>query len=376
MVDQEKDNLAVLFSDDVQGPFVTFILNTHVAHQDVEKDSLALKNFAKAAKIRFEKKYPKHSWTAIQEKIDALLADASFWRNGTKSVSIIISETDIFIHRLEVPVDDQYYVDDQPYLLGIIKNNQFNYHYYLLALNRDSMQLYLVENNQVKPVSLPKDAPTDVVTALGDELTGGNLNYSTQGGSGFNGGSKEGVAYHGVNTKDEEVKIDWINYYQAIDNYLKDTFVNSDKLPIRLYALTENQTVFKKIAKNPYLDPTVCVTASPAQASLQDIKKGALKINQELEEQEVAAYNQLLDRKFVDQLVDIAPASEEGKISHLFISTANLVNETTEMSNEEFDRRKVLNQVTNNVLRTGGKVFILDQQAAPDEKTLVAILRY
>lgn len=376
MVDQEKDNLAVLFSDDVQGPFVTFILNTHVAHQDVEKDSLALKNFAKAAKIRFEKKYPKHSWTAIQEKIDALLADASFWRNGTKSVSIIISETDIFIHRLEVPVDDQYYVDDQPYLLGIIKNNQFNYHYYLLALNRDSMQLYLVENNQVKPVSLPKDAPTDVVTALGDELTGGNLNYSTQGGSGFNGGSKEGVAYHGVNTKDEEVKIDWINYYQAIDNYLKDTFVNSDKLPIHLYALTENQTVFKKIAKNPYLDPTVCVTASPAQASLQDIKKGALKINQELEEQEVAAYNQLLDRKFVDQLVDIAPASEEGKISHLFISTANLVNETTEMSNEEFDRRKVLNQVTNNVLRTGGKVFILDQQAAPDEKMLVAILRY
>ncbi|MTD42166.1 hypothetical protein GIX45_26775 [Erwinia sp. CPCC 100877] len=376
MVDQEKDNLAVLFSDDVQGPFVTFILNTHVAHQDVEKDSLALKNFAKAAKIRFKKKYPEHSWAAIQEKIDALLADASFWRNGTTSVSIIISETDIFIHRLEVPVDDQYYVDDRPYLLGIIKNNQFNYHYYLLALNRDSMQLYLVENNKVQLVALPKDAPTDVITALGDELTGGNLNYSTQGGSGFNGGSKEGVAYHGVNTKDEEVKIDWINYYQAIDNYLKDTFVNSDNLPIRLYALTENQTVFKKIAKNPYLDSTVCVTASPAQASLQDIKKGALKINQELEAQETAAYNHLLDKKFVDQLVDIAPASEEGKISHLFISTANLVNETTDMSTEEFDRRKVLNKVTNNVLRTGGKVFVLDQKAAPDEKSLVAILRY
>lgn len=55
MLDQEKDNLSVLFSDEVQGPFVTFILNTHVAHQDVEKDSLALKNFAKAAKVRFEK---------------------------------------------------------------------------------------------------------------------------------------------------------------------------------------------------------------------------------------------------------------------------------------------------------------------------------
>ncbi|MGM0217848.1 baeRF6 domain-containing protein [Enterococcus sp. AZ126] len=376
MLDQEKDNLSVLFSDEVQGPFVTFILNTHVAHQDVEKDSLALKNFAKAAKVRFEKKYVEHSFAPFQEKIDALLADSSFWRNATKSVSIIISENDIFIHRLHVPVDNQYYVDDRPYLLGIIKNNQFNYRYYLMALNRDSMALYLVENNQVKSVDLPADAPTDLVGTLGDELTGGSMNYSIQGGAGYNGSSKEGVAYHGVNTKDEEVKIDWTNYYQAIDNYLKDTFVNSDNLPIRLYALPENQTLFKKIAKNPYLVSDACVSSSPAQVSFKDIEKGAQKINQELETIETKAYNQLLDKKFVDQLDDIVPASDEGKISHFFISTANFVNETTEMSTEEFDRRKVLNKVTDTVLRTGGKVFVLDQTASPDEKTLLAVLRY
>ncbi|WP_375179843.1 baeRF6 domain-containing protein [Enterococcus rotai] len=376
MLDQEKDNLSVLFSDEVQGPFVTFIFNTHVAHQDVEKDALVLKNFAKAAKIRFEKKYTDLSWAPFQDKIDALLSDASFWRNASKSVSIIISEQDIFIHRLNVAVDNQYYVDDRPYLLGIIKNNQFNYRYYLMALNRDSMQLYLVEDNQVKTVSLPKDAPTDLVTTLGDELTGGSMNYSIQGGTGYNGSSKEGVAYHGVNTKDEEVKIDWTNYYQAIDNYLKETFANPDHLPIRLYALPENQTLFKKISKNPYLTTDASVSLSPAQVSFQDIEKGSLKINQELEALETASYNQLLDKKFADQLVDIVPASAEGKVSHFFISTSNFVNETTDMSTEEFDRRKVLNKVTDNVLKTGGKVFVLDQKASPDEKTLLAILRY
>ncbi|MBO0471951.1 hypothetical protein JZO66_15440 [Enterococcus sp. DIV0242_7C1] len=376
MVDQEKDTLSVLFSDDVHGPFVTFILNTHVAHQDVEKDSLAFKNFGKAAKIRFEKKYKTLSWAPFQDKIDALLADASFWRNATKSVSIIFTENDVFIHRLDVPVNDQYYVDDRPYLLGIIKNNQFNYRYYLMALNRDSMQLYLVENSRVTKVDLPDDAPTDLVGTLGDELTGGNLNYSTKAGSGYNGSSKEGVAYHGVNTKDQEVQIDWTNYYQAIDNYLKDTFVNPDQLPIRLYALPENQTLFKKIAKNTYLKTDTAVSSSPAQVSINDIEKAAEKINQELEKNETATYNLLLEKKYVDQLADIAPAAEEGKISHFFISTANLVDETTEMSNEEFDRRKVLNQVTNKILNTGGKVFILDQQASPDEKSLVAILRY
>ena len=108
----------------------------------------------------------------FQEKIDALLADASFWRNGTASVSIILSPENTFVQRLDVPVDDQYYVDTIPYLLGLVKDKQFNYHYYLLALNRDSMKLYKVDHTTVTPVELPKDAPTDVVTALGDELTG------------------------------------------------------------------------------------------------------------------------------------------------------------------------------------------------------------
>ena len=38
------------------------------------------------------------------------------------------------------------------------------------------MKLYKVDHT-IRLVELPKDAPTDVVTALGDELTGGNLNF-------------------------------------------------------------------------------------------------------------------------------------------------------------------------------------------------------
>ena len=49
MANQKKDSLSTLFSEEVHGPFVTFLFNTHVAHQNVEKDSLVLKNFAKAA---------------------------------------------------------------------------------------------------------------------------------------------------------------------------------------------------------------------------------------------------------------------------------------------------------------------------------------
>lgn len=376
MTKQNKDTLSILFSENIHGPFVTFLLTTHIAHQDVSQDVLALKNMAKSAKSRFEKKYSELSWAPFQEKIDKLLNSAIFWRKATKSVTIILTETDTFIRRLHVPIEDQYYVGDRPYLLGIIKNNQFNYHYYLLALNRDSMQLYEVDgiNTVVKP--LPEDAPTTLVKALGSELTTSNLNYTTQGGNGSNNGSKEGIAYHGVNTKDEEVEIDWANYYQAIDTYLKDQFDNPEKLPIRLYALSENQTLFKKIAKNPYYDSSASFTASPAQATLIEIENGAKKISEQLEQLEIKSYNKLLDKKFADQLSDIISAANDGRLSHFFIPTSNLVKETEQMTSEEFERRKLLNDIAYTVIEKGGKVFVLDQKIAPDEKSLVAILRY
>lgn len=368
-----KELLSQLTSENVKGPFVTIMLNTHVAHQDVEKDQIKFKNFAKEAKKRFEKKYPEKEWQTFQAKIDALLADQSFWRSGTASVAVILTEEATYEHRLSIAIDDQYYVGDTPYLLAIIKNAQFNYSYYLLGLNRDSMKLYFVNNKQIKEVELPEGAPIDVKTALGEELTGGNLNYSTQGSS---AGSKEGVAYHGVSAKDEEVEIDWVNYYQAVDAFLKDDFENEGKYPLYLFALPENQTMFKKYAKNPYYQSEVAISASPAQLSLKDIHSKTGELEAELAKKEIAGYQKLLDKKFIDQLVDIVPAAEAGRVSHLFIATSNLVDGFGEDPDTEYDRRQVLNTLADNVLKTGGQVFVLDQADAPDEKSLVAIVRY
>jgi hypothetical protein len=376
MANQKKDILTTLASEAVSGPFVTFLFNTHVAHQDIEKDILVFKNFAKAAKSRFEKKFLDEDWSIFQKKVDTLLADTAFWRNGTASVSIILTKNETLVQRLSVEVNNQYYVEATPYLLGLIKDKQFNYHYYLLALNRDSFQLFLVDHQQVTKVELPKDAPTDIVTALGDDLTGGNLNFSTQGGTGFNNGSKEGVAYHTVNPKDKEVEIDWVNYYQAVDTYLKDQLNNPEQLPIYLYALPENQALFKKIAKNPYLDCSVSIAASPAQVNLTDVKTACKKIAAELEKKDIDSYNKLLDKKFLDQFTDIQPAATDGKISHFFIATSLLTNQASEMTSEEYDRREILNTIAYQVIQNGGKVFVLDQQNAPDEKSMVAILRY
>lgn len=369
-----KKVLAELTGANAVGPFVSVMLNTHVAHQDVEKDQIKFKNFAKEAKKRFEKKYPDKNWNTYQEKIDAILADQSFWRSGQTSVAIFLSEEQTVVHRMNIPIDDQYYVGDMPYLLGVIKNGQFNYTYYLLALNRDSLKLYFVDNQQVTPVELPEGAPVDVPTALGEELTGGSLNYRTLGS--LSGSNKEGVAYHGVSAKDEEVAIDWKNYYQAVDIFLREDFDNPENYPLYLFALPENQTMFKKYTKVPFFSSEVAISASPASLSTQDIAAQIGEVAKQRAEKEIAAYQKLMDKKFMDQLVDIVPAAKEGRISHLFIATSNLVDGFGEDPDTEYDRRQVLNTMADYVVKNGGEVFILDQADAPDEKSLVAILRY
>ena len=66
----------------------------------------------------------------------------------------------------------------------------------------------------------------------------------------------------------------------------------------------------KKIAKNPYYCSDVAISRLTSQLSLKEIEAGAKKLSEELAAKEAEGYNRLLDKKFIDQLVDIVPAAK------------------------------------------------------------------
>lgn len=371
MAKNSKDLLLQLTSNQVEGPFVTIMLNTQVAFQQVEKSHLKFKNFVKEAKQRYEKRYPNLDWSVIQEKADSILNDRDFWRNGSKSLAIILTPHETFVHPLSIEVDDQYYVGDTPYLLAIIKNAQFNYSYYVLALNRDSMALYKMENKKLVEVPLPADAPTTLEISLGTERddSRGVLHYR----SSSNLGSHAG---HGTNTKEEELEIDWSNYYLAVGKYLKDFFETEEKLPIFLYGLPENQTLFRKVVRSIHVDQTISVPSSPTQLSLQELEKNLESIQKELQEKEVLAYQRLMDGKYVHHLSDIKQSAKTGRIGQLFIATSNLTDGFGDDPDTEYDWRQELNSLSIDTLINGGDVYVLEQKNAPGQKGLIASLRY
>lgn len=364
-----RELLNQLTSEQVKGPFVTIMLNTHVAHQEVEKDQLKFKNFIKESKKRFEKRYASEDWAVIQKNADELLASQDFWRQSTKSVAVILTPKETFIHRLSIEVDDQYYVGDTPYILAIIKNAQFNYPYYLLTLNRDSMALYIMENKKLSKVSLPEDAPVTMEQALGEELSGGGSNFRSSSNS-------SGNASHGTSAKDEEMEIDRSNYYYAISNFLKKFLENQETAPLFLYGLPDNQSVFKKVAKGLNIQGAISIPTSPAQLSLAELEKNSIKIQEELRLKEVADYQKLIETKNYEQFSDIKQSAGLGRLEKFFIATANLIPGFGEDPDTEYDWRQELNSTSIETITNGGDVYILEQEDAPGEKPLLGILRY
>lgn len=349
------------------GPFVTIMFNTHVAHQDIEQDQLMLKNFSKEAKKRFNKKYPEENWQPYQTRIDQLLTDQSFWRSATASVALILTPEKLYRQRLAIHVDDQYYVGDEPYLLAISKNQQFQYEYVLMTLTRDSFALYKGETNQLTKLTLAEDAPITLKKALGEEVTAlHNLGR----------GNGEIGTIHGTSTKDEEEAIDHRNYYQAIVHFLQTDWQNLADLPLYIMALPENLTVFDKVAKNLVYDRSIRLPQSPSQLSIKELEVATKKLTTQLREQEEAAYQRLADRKHFTQFADIKQAATAGRIAELFIATENLAEGFGETPETEYDWRQELNHVAGEVLRAKGNVRLMARAAIPTQQKLAAILRY
>lgn len=364
-----RELLNQLTSEQAKGPFVTIMLNTHVAHQEVEKDQLKFKNFIKESKKRFEKRYPSEDWSVIQKNADALLASKDFWRQSTKSVAVILTPTETFVHRLSIEVDDQYYVGDTPYILAIIKNAQFNYPYYLLTLNRDSVALYKMENKKLSKIDLPEDAPVTMEIALGNELTGGGANFRSSSNAGGN-------ASHGTSAKDEEIEVDRNNYYHAVSTFLKSYLEGMDPAPLFLYGLPDNQAVFKKIAKGLNIQSDIAVNTSPIQLSVAELEKNVSSIQEGLGRKEVAEYQKLIESKNYEQFSDIKQSAGLGRLAKLFIATANLIPGFGEDPDTEYDWRQELNETSIETISNGGDVYILEQADAPGGKSLLGVLRY
>lgn len=358
---------------------VSISLNSESNSYETEANQIQFQNLLKEAKEKLCEKFDEKYCESLLEKVNGLRENTDFWRKVTESVVIYITPAEVYFYRLSVPVHNGTVVSDQAYILPLISNFQYVSYYHLLCLNHDKFSLFNGRGSVVQQVELPESAPDTLSKALGDELTGGELNVGSYGGT----DSGAGGVFHGHNEKSNEVEIDQVNYFRAVDKYIYDNFSKPTELPLVLFSLPENIADFEKITKNEFLDDTR-VEASPAQLSLNDIQGKTSEVVNEIVNKR---YQKLVERykettpeyKLGAQYSDLAMASIQGKIDTLLLEDHYQVHGRIDENGqyqEGTETNIYVNQLVHNVLKTKGKVYVLETASMPSDTGIAALLRF
>ena len=241
------------------------------------------------------------------------------------------------------------------------------------------MRIFVFEGDatSVKEIDFEDDdAPRTLNDALGSELTGGGAN---SGAYSATGGGEQG--YHGNNDTSHEKDIDRENYFREVDNYIHENYSSARDLPLILYALSENQAVFRELSKNPYLIDGR-IEESGANANFNTVQEKALNKNIEIvKKEQETMFNRFRETapKFrVDnQLDDLSMSAIEGRIEELLVNKGYSQSGTiTDNGSFEESDKDFLKQLITKVATAKGKIYIVPDDDMPEGINVSARLRY
>lgn len=354
--------------------FVTVALELHSTSVSSDQDRIQLNNLLDTAKKRIKEECDKDLAKKLISQVDTAKQNDIELVTYRGGLALYITQDDIYYYHLGIPVANLLNVSNGPNLTPLIENYQFTNQYFVLVLNGEDIRLFEGDATSVKELKLEgEDVPKDLEAALGTERTG----ISSASGS---GGGGEG-ALHGHTEASKEKDIDRENYFRLVDRYIHEHYTSQRELPLILYALPENQAVFRKLSKNTLLLEDG-IEESGAHVSFNTVQEKALEKNVEIvKKQQEEMFNRFRETSMkyrVDnQLNDLAMSATQGRIEELLVNKGyrqrGIISDEGEF--EEVDHDFVKRLITR-VVATKGKVFVVDQEDMPVGINLSARMRY
>lgn len=339
-----------------------------------DKDSIQLNNLLDDAKKIIEKEYGKDEAKQLIQQIEGVktnIVELIKYRGG---LALYITSNDVYYYHLGIAIENLVNVGLVPNLEPLIENYQYTNQYHLLILNREDIRLFEGDATSVKEIELVgENAPKTLEIALGSELTG------TESYSGSSGGGEAG--FHGHNDINHEKDIDRENYFRQVDQYIHEQYSADRELPLILYALPENQAIFRELSSNKYLINDG-IEESGANANFQTVQDKALAKNIEIvKKEQEKMFNRFRETtpkyRIDNQLDDLSMSALEGRIEELLINKGYKQNGTiTDEGSFAESSLDYVNQLVNKVLSAKGHVYVVEQSDMPVGINLSARLRY
>lgn len=379
-----KELIQGLLSAD-QSPCLSLYMPTHQKHPESFQDIILFKNLVRQMKESLLQKYSAGEAQKHLEPFETLADDKYTW-NHTFDGLAVFSATGLFkVVGVHKSFDELAMVADSFHTKPLWQYLQSHDNYHVLGLSLHDIRLYAGHRHKLTEVELTADTPKTIAEALGDELTDKHTTVSSYGGA----GGESSSMHHGHGGRKAEAEIDNERFFRVVANTIYEQYTKPTEWPLILAALTEHQSLFQKVNKNPLL-LTNGIEINPSSVSPEKLAIMAWEImepeyNMKLDNL-VSVFEQArADDKGSDDYKEVAVAAVEGRVDTLIVEAdriipvriTNLVTGNTQkkdLINPKVD--DLLDDMGELVMKMGGRVMVLPTEKMPSETGLAAIFRY
>jgi release factor family 3 len=361
-------------------PCLSLYEPTHRRQPDRRQDPIRYKNLVKALDESLRRDYAAAEAESLLAPFRALEDDHSFWNHGQEGLAIFASPDLFRVYRLQRSVPERAIVAQSFHTKPLLRILQSSDRYHVLALNRREACLYEGNRDAIAPIDIVPGSARMVTgepvaeQRADDDVVGSTLGAPT---------TREGTdATQDVIDHDTDV------FFRAVDQAVLLNHTRPTGLPLLLASLPQYHGRFRAVSANTSLVDGALDVYAP-DVPLDTLRERAWEVMRPRYRARLAAlsdtYRAARARDLsTDDVARAAKAAVEARVETLLIEAERMMpghidsrtGAVTIADLEHPDVDDILDDLGEQVMRTGGEVVVVPKDDMPSSTGVAATFRY
>jgi len=367
------------------GPYVSLYQPTHRQHPDNKQDPILFRNLVKQIEESLSARYPKEISTSLLAPFNELAANTDFWNHTSDGIAVFGAGDFFGVMHMQRPTAQLAVVADSFHIKPLLRIFQSADRFQVLSINRQTVRLFEGNRDRLDEVALAADVPATATDVIGEDLPEPVSRVRSTGGVGASGGS--GIRYsHGskIDVIDQQTE----RFFREVDRAVTTHHSKPSGLPLILAALPEHHAMFREVSHNSLLLDDG-IDANPDPLTEDELRALSWKIMEPIYISRLAGLiDQFNAARNAQQasadLSDVAAAAVAGRVGALLLEADRQIPGRIDAKTGavQFDEANdpqvddMLDDLAEQVLRTGGEVIMVPAERMPVTSGLAAIYRY
>jgi len=364
-------------------PCLSLYQPTHRRQPDRRQDSIRFRNLVKGLDECLRRDYPARDVRPLLAPFHALAGDSAFWNHGQDGLAVFAAADMFRVYQLPRSVPERTVVADGFHIKPLLRILQSADRFHILGLNRREACLFAGNRDGVAEIEL--------LPGLGRMVTDmpiGDVDTRVPATKVYESTLGAPTTRQGTDATQDVVDHDSDRFFRTVDQAVIAHHSQPSGLPLLLAALPEYHHRFRAISSNPQL-ADVALDVYPDTLSQDALRERAWQAMRPRYLQRLAALTDAFHvAKARDEATDdvrrAAEAAVAGRVATLMleadrtiagrIDTVSGAVMLVDRDNPDVD--DVLDDLGEQVLRTGGDVVVVPTERMPSSTGVAATYRY